>query len=89
MDWLEKYTCYQHIKEVRDYIDDVQKLRFLYRSMQYVEMQHHISDLMRKYPIETATWNMVNTIAPQTYEQMYQNAEAFLQSVGIKILMGQ
>lgn len=27
MDWLEKYIYYQDIKEVCDYIDDVQKLR--------------------------------------------------------------
>ena len=35
MDWLDKYKCYSNIKEVGDYIDDVQKLRYLFQSMQY------------------------------------------------------
>lgn len=54
--------------------------------MQYVEMQRHIGYLMYKYPAETIVWNAANTAAQQTYEQMYQNAEAFLQAVGIKLL---
>lgn len=27
MDWLDKYKCYSNIKEVGDYIDDVQKTK--------------------------------------------------------------
>lgn len=86
MDWLEKYIHYRNIKEVGDYIDDVQKLRYLYRSMQYDKMQYHISDLTLKYPAETAIWNTANNTTPQTYYQMYQSAEVFLQAIGVKLL---
>lgn len=86
MDWLEKYIHYRNIKEVGDYIDDVQKLRYLYRSMQYDKMQYHFSDLTLKYPAETVIWNMANNAPPQTYNQMYQSTEAFLQAVGVKLL---
>ena len=87
MDWLEQYKSYQNIKEVRDYIETVQKLRFLYQTMNYKEMQQHIGDLMRKYPMESVIWNTTNNIMPQTYEQMYRNAEAFLQTVGVQLLI--
>lgn len=86
MDWLEKYIHYRDIKEVGDYIVDVQKLRYLYLSEQYGEMQRHISDLTQKYPAETAVWNTVNNTPPQTFDQMYQSAEAFLRAVGVKLL---
>ena len=49
-------------------------------------MQYHISDLTLKYPAETVIWNMANNAPPQTYNQMYQSAEAFLQAVGVKLL---
>lgn len=87
MDWLEQYKSYQNIKEVREYIENVQKLRFLYQTMNYKEMQQHIGDLMRKYPMESVIWNTTNNIMPQTYEQMYRNAEAFLQTVGVQLLI--
>lgn len=87
MDWLEQYKSYQNIKEVRDYIENVQKLRFLYQTMNYKEMQQHIGDLMRKYRMESVIWNTTNNIMPQTYEQMYRNAEAFLQTVGVQLLI--
>lgn len=87
MDWLEQYKSYQNIKEVRDYIENVQKLRFLYQTMNYKEMQQHIGDIMRKYPMESVIWNTTNNIMPQTYEQMYRNAEAFLQAVGVQLLI--
>lgn len=86
MDDLKDYEKYRDDKEICDYINDSQKLRYLYQSMQYPEMQRHIGDIMRKYSAEVAAWNMVNKVPPQTYDQMYQNAEAFLQVVGLKML---
>lgn len=87
MDWLDIYNKYKDIKEVYDFIADVQKLRGYYATKQYAQMQRHIHDLTRKYPLETYLWNSLSSALPQTYEQAYQNAEAFLQSVGAKILV--
>lgn len=86
MDWLDEYMPYGYDVKVADFINNVLKLRLLYRTTQYSKMQEHISDLMRKYPVEMMVWNSINTNMPQSYEQMYQNAEAFLQAMGVKLL---
>ena len=77
-DYLEILEKYQDVKEVSDLKDDVKKLREYYHSGQYDKMQQHIQSLMLKYLTETVVWNSSHTIAPQTPEQQYQNAEAFL-----------
>lgn len=77
-DYLEILEKYQDIKEVSDLKDDVKKLREYYHSGQYDKMQQHIQSLMVKYLAEAVVWNYSHTVAPQTPEQSYQNAEAFL-----------
>lgn len=77
-DYLGVLKRYQDIKEISDLIDDVEKLREYYHSGQYDKMQQHIQSLMVKYLAETVVWNSSHTVAPQTPDQSYQNAEAFL-----------
>ncbi len=79
-DYLEILEKYQDIKEISDLKDDVKKLREYYHSGQHDKMQQHIQSLMLKYLAETVVWNSSHTVAPQTPEQCYQNAEAFLYS---------
>ena len=50
-------------------------------------MQDHIRKLTMKYPLEAITWNTVNRIMPNTYEQAYINAENFLQVQGAIIVV--
>ena len=78
IDYLEELERYKDIKEIADLCDDVKKLREYYYNGQYDKIQQHIQSLMLKYPAETLVWNSSHTVAPQTSEQSYQNAEAFL-----------
>ena len=85
-DYLEIYKKFADVKEVEDYISDVNALRYYYSSMQFEEMVKHIKYLMLKYLNETLVWNAVNLQQPQTYEQAYKNAENFLCAQGAKIV---
>ena len=85
-DYLEIYKKFKDVKEVKDYIDDVILLRHCYVTQQYSQMQDHIRKLTMKYPLEAITWNTVNRIMPNTYEQAYINAENFLQVQGAIIV---
>ena len=42
---------------------------------------------MNKYIVETFVWNSINKTVPQSIEQQYVNAHAFLKSQGFKILV--
>ena len=86
-DYLKIYKQFKDVKEVRDYIDDVIHLRHYYAIQQYSQMQDHIRKLTMKYPLEAITWNTVNRIMPNTYEQAYINAENFLQVQGAIIVV--
>ena len=85
-DYLKIYEKFKDVKEVKDYIDDVIILRHYYATQQYSQMQDHIRKLTFKYPVEAITWNTVNRVMPNTYEQAYINAENFLQVQGAKII---
>ena len=85
-DYLKIYEKFKDVKEVKDYIDDVIFLRHYYATQQYAQMQDHIRKLSIKYPVETITWNTVNRVMPNTYEQAYINAENFLHTQGAKII---
>ena len=85
-DYLEIYTKFKDVKEVRDYIDDVALLRHYYATKQFAQMQEHIRRLTGKYPVEAFAWNTVNRVIPNTYEQAYINAENFLQFQGAVIV---
>ena len=85
-DYLKTYEKFKDVKEVKDYIDDVILLRHYYASQQYSQMQDHIRKLTFKYPVEAITWNTVNRVMPNTYEQAYINAENFLQVQGAIIV---
>ena len=87
IDYLEIYKKFKDVKEVKDYIDDVILLRHYYVTRQYSQLQDHIRKLTMKYPLEAITWNTVNRIMPNTYEQAYINAENFLQVQGAIIVV--
>ena len=85
-DYLKIYEKFKDVKEVKDYIDDVVLLRHYYATQQYSQMQDHIRKLTLKYPVEAITWNAVNRVMPNTYEQAYINAENFLKVQGAIII---
>ena len=85
-DYLKIYEKFKGVKEVKDYIDDVILLRHYYATQQFAQMQDHICKLTLKYPVEAISWNTVNRIMPNTYEQAYINAENFLQVQGAIIV---
>ncbi len=86
-DYLEIYEKFKDIKDIGDYIDEVQKLRDYYRTWQFQEMQNHINFLTKKYALETLLWNIVNNEAPITYGQAYINAENFMCAQGAKLIV--
>ena len=85
-DYLKIYEKFNDVKEVKDYIDDVILLRHYYTTRQFTQMQDHIRKLTIKYPLEAITWNTVNRVMPNTYEQSYINAENFLKVQGAIIV---
>ena len=86
-DYLELFEKFKDDKEIVDLINDVKKLRFYYSTRQYDSMLQHIKELTRKYTLETLVWNSVNKVQPITYDQSYQNAEVFLHSKGLIMLI--
>ena len=86
-DYLEILNNYKDVKDVFDLVDDVQKLRFYYSTQQYQAMMQHIRDLVAKYPLETAFWNLFHPYMPNTYEEAYTSAESFLRGKGFKMLL--
>lgn len=86
-DYLEIYKKFDDIKDIKDYIDEVNKLRDYYNSYQYETMREHISELTRKYVLETIVWNTMNPYMPETYEQLYQNAENFMCVKGAELII--
>lgn len=77
-DYINALERYKDIKEIADLCEDIKKLREYYYGRQYDRMQQHIQTLILNYASETVAWNSSHTVAPQTPEQSYQNAEAFL-----------
>ena len=88
-DYLELFEKFkdENEKDIVDLIDEVKKLRFYYSTQQYDSMLQHIKELTRKYALETLVWNSVNKVQPITYDQSYQNAEVFLRSKGLIMLI--
>lgn len=85
-DYLEIYEKFKNVKEVKDYINDVIRLRQYYASQQFDKMQEHIQKLMIKYAFETIAWNTTRPYQPTTIQQSYINAENFLQMQGAIII---
>ena len=86
-DYLEVFRKFKDIKEISDYVDEVEKLRLYFRAQQYEKMQEHIISLTKKYFVETLLWNSVNQSMPITYQQSYVNAENFMQLQGAKLVV--
>lgn len=86
-DYLEIYKKFDDIKDIKDYIDEVIKLRNYYNTRQYEKMQEHINELTKKYVLETFVWNIMNPYMPTTYEQSYQNAENFMRGKGAELII--
>ncbi len=87
MDYLELYKKFNEVKDIADYIDDVEKLRCYYGTQQYQLMIAHINFLTKKYPVETRIWNLRNTSMPTTEFEAYQNAEGFMKLQGAKLIV--
>lgn len=85
-DYISVFEHYKDIKEIADFIDEVEKLRLYYSTQQFDEMLNHINSLMQKYCVETIVWNTVNNNPPITFQQYYVNAENFLMAQGFKTL---
>lgn len=85
-DYLQIYEKFKHVKEIEDYISDVNTLRDHFQKQEFSAMQEHIRKLTLKHPIETIVWNNANPIIPSTFEEAYINAENFLQLQGATIL---
>lgn len=86
-DYLEIFGKFKEIKEIRDYTDEVEKLRIYFRNQQYQQIQEHILSLTQKYFIDTFSWNLVHQNMPTTYHQAYINAENFMQMQGAKLVV--
>ena len=85
--YLKDIRKIQGCQWIKDYIDDEIFLRHYHVTQQFAQMQDHVHKLTLKYPLEAITWNTVNCIMPNTYEQAYINAENFLQVQGAIIVV--
>lgn len=85
--YIQEFEKYKDIKDIKDIINEASKLDEFYNTKKYNEMLNHISNLTNKYIVETFVWNSINKTVPQTIEQQYVNAHAFLKSQGLKILV--
>lgn len=85
-DYLEIYEKFKDVKDIQDYINDVQKLREYFYAGEEQKMKEHIKHLMKKYLIETIAWNVCNPYLPTSFEQSFINAENFLRVQGAKII---
>lgn len=86
-DYLLIYEKFKDTKDISEYIDEVQNLRYYYKSWQFQKMQEHIGSLMTKYALETFMWNSINREFPTTYEQSYFSAENFMRVQGAKLIV--
>ena len=88
-DFKAALEAFKDIKEIKDLLDDVDKLRALYYYNRFEEMKRHIFDLTNKYFIERVLWNTANRNnmpAEDDYRQQFINAENFLIIQGFKKL---
>ncbi|MBQ7227304.1 MAG: hypothetical protein IJX05_02760, partial [Clostridia bacterium] len=88
-DFRATLETFKDIKEIKDLLDDVDKLRALYYYNRFEEMKRHIFDLTNKYFIERVLWNTANRNnmpAEDDYRQQFINAENFLIIQGFKKL---
>ena len=51
-DYLDVYKKFEDVKEVKDYIDEVTKLRQYYYTQQYDRMIEHIKSIMGNHPVQ-------------------------------------
>ena len=80
-DFRATLETFKDIKEIKDLLDDFDKLRALYYYNRFEEMKKHIFDLTNKYFVERVLWNTANRHnmpAEDDYQQQFINAENFL-----------
>ena len=85
-DYLDTYKKFEDVKEVKDYIDEVTKLRQYYSTQQFDKMIEHIKNIMVNHPMESLSWNITHPVQPISYQDYYQNAEVFMQVQGARII---
>ena len=81
------FDKFNTIKEIKDLIDEKNKLDDYFQKKDFASFDNHVINLMLKYAEETFKWNSLNRDMPQTYEQKYNNAVNFLYSLGIEKLL--
>ena len=86
-DYIDYFESFKTIKEMADVINEAKELRRYYYAQQYTEMLEHIRKITDKYPTETFVWNKTHPYAPETAQQAYNSAEAFLRCKGFYILI--
>ena len=88
-DFSATLETFKAIKEIKDLLDDIDKLRALYYYKRFEEMKKYIFDLTNKYFVERVLWNTANRHnmpAEDDYRQQFINAENFLIIQGFKKL---
>ena len=74
-DFLDSFEQFKDINEIKDLIDNVQKLREYYYNYENEKMYQHINQLTLKYYLETIAWNSKNTQKPCDEHRAFINAE--------------
>lgn len=81
MDELETEKVIRTTKELADIRDGYQKTQRLLEVQCWVELQQHITAVIRKYPGEAMMHNYINPCMPDTIQQNAVNCMGFLQNL--------
>lgn len=65
-------------KELIDLQNEIQKTQKLLAKGNWQELEKHLTDIMNKYPVETAMHNSVNPVMPRSIQENAINCIIFL-----------
>ncbi len=65
-------------KELIDLQNEIQKTQKLLAKGNWQELEKHLTDIMNKYPVETAMHNSVNQVMPRSIQENAVNCINFL-----------
>lgn len=65
-------------KELIDLQNEIQKTQTLLAKRNWQELEKHLTDIMSKYPAETAMHNSVNPVKPRSIQENATNCITFL-----------
>lgn len=87
MDYLKLCKKRRNKKEMKLFIKDVEKLRYLYKKGSCDNMLKHISNIKTKYQIESNFWKDLSISNPITIKDFYINAEQHLERKSVELLL--